>query len=356
MRVVKDREVAHVLAVDDDPGVRELLSRWVTDAGYRCARAENARDAWSQLQQYEFDLVTLDLRMPGRSGLDLLKQIKREYPDVAVVMLTGGGDTTSAIDALTSGAFGYLQKPTDKKALISEIRKALEQRQVALDNRLYLESLAEKVRRQTAALADAHEETIQRLIRASLYREVETDGHIRRIGYYSELLALQAGWSCEHAKLIRLAAPLHDIGKIGIPDSILRKPGKLSPQESYLMQSHTIIGAQMLADSEVPMLQMAHEIALHHHEHWDGSGYPHGQRGHSTPEAARIVAIADAYDALSHDRIYRPALPAKLVQSALEEESGRQFDPLLLDAFLKILPAIRMMQDSNLDNGNGLVR
>ncbi|MDB5340666.1 MAG: hypothetical protein JWN70_6285 [Planctomycetaceae bacterium] len=356
MNTVIEQRQARLLAVDDDAHVRNLLSRWLTDAGYLCDRAANAQDAWSQLHQGEFDLITLDIRMPGCSGIELLKQIKQEYPDVAVVMLTGEGDTAVAIDALTSGAHGYLQKPTEKAELISQIRKALEHRQIVITNRMYTEALAERVRIQTAEIVSAHDETIHRLIRASLYRDEETGDHVRRTGEYSEILALRAGWSPENAKLIRLAAPLHDIGKIGIPDAILRKPGKLDAQEISQMQAHAILGAHMLSDSSLPMLQMAHEIALHHHEHWDGSGYPHGLAGHAIPEAARIVAIIDVFDALSHDRIYRPALPAKLVEATLKNGRGSHFDPVLLDAFLSILPAIRAMEDSNLNGGNGLVR
>lgn len=356
MRTVKADEQAHILAVDDDPQIRTLLSRWLTEAGYACTRAVNAQDAWTQLQQHDFELVTLDVRMPDGSGLELLKRIKQEFPHVAVLMLSGAADTSDAVDALTSGAYGFLQKPIDRLALILQTRKALAQRHLDLANQLHTETLAALVRDQTAAIVAAHEETIHRLVRASLYRDEETGAHIRRTGEYSELLALGAGWSSANAKLIRLAAPLHDIGKIGIPDSILRKADTLTPEETVVMQLHTVMGAQMLADSELPMLQMAHEIAQHHHEHWDGSGFPHGLSGHAIPESARIVAIVDFYDALSHDRIYRPALPVKVVRTRLEAERGRHFDPVLLDAFLKILPAIRAMEDSNLNNGNGLVR
>lgn len=356
MRRVTEAEKTRVLTVDDDPDVRRLLSRWLTDAGYSCTHAVDAADAWSQLQQHTIELVTLDVRMPGCSGLELLKQIKYEFPNVAVLMLTGAADTCDAVDALTSGASGFLQKPVDKSELILQSRKALAQRHLAIASQLHTETLAALVREQTAAVIAAHEETIHRLVRASLYRDEETGAHIRRTGELSELLARRAGWSVENAKLIRLAAPLHDIGKIGIPDSILRKANSLTAEEAFVMRTHTVIGAQMLADSELPMLQMAHEIALHHHEHWDGSGYPHGLRGHAIPESARIVAIVDVYDALSHDRIYRPALPADLVEATLNKGRGSHFDPVLLDAFLSILPTIRALQDPTPNNGNGLVR
>ena len=354
MRRTPQAEKRRGLVVDHDPQTRTLLARWLTDAGYACSVAADAHAAWLQLQRQNIDLVIMDVRLPGRSGLDLLKQIQQPFPEVAVLMLTGAADSASAIEALAAGAYGYLQKPIARTELLIQASKALEQRRTAREQRDRTDALAAQVRDQTAEIIAAHEATIHLLVRASLYRDEESAAHVRRTGEYSELLALRAGWNVENARLIRLAAPLHDIGKIGLPDSVLRKTDRLTSQETCVMQSHTVIGAQLLAGSELPMLQLAHEIALHHHEHWDGSGYPQGLSGHAIPESARIVAIVDLYDALSHDRIYRPALPASLVQTALEERRGRHFDPMLLDAFLSLLPDIRQMHDSNLNHGQGL--
>lgn len=199
------------------------------------------------------------------------------------------------------------------------------------------------------ALRAAHEETIERLVAASLCRDEETGTHIKRTGLLSEMLAREAGWSNTAAEVLRLAAPMHDVGKIGIPDAILRKPGKLTPAEYQIMKTHTLIGARMLDGSQSPILQMAHEIAMAHHERWDGEGYPKGLAGTAIPEAARIVSIVDVYDALSHDRVYRPALSEDEVLEHLTQGSGTQFDPTLLAIFLVHHEAARRILQENPD-------
>jgi putative two-component system response regulator len=204
-----------------------------------------------------------------------------------------------------------------------------------------LRDLRETVNRQTRALRSAHDETVYRLVRASLCRDEETGSHIRRTGLSSELLAAAAGWDSARIEQLRLAAPMHDVGKIGIPDAILRKQGQLTPEEIAIMQAHTTLGATMLAGSESPFFQMAHDIALYHHEHWDGSGYPAGLAGEAIPEAARIVAIVDVYDALTHDRVYRRELPEDEVVKIMLAGRGTHFDPRLLDIFMSQLPEMR---------------
>lgn len=349
MNNIKHTDNINILIVDDDPMIANLLTRWLTDEGFCSDRAVNAHEAITKLRQKQFDLVTLDIRMPETSGLELLKQVKHEFPDIAALMLTGEGDTSTAVEALTSGAFGYLQKPVDQEELVVQIDNALNYRRMVIENRLYTEGLAKKVREQTATILAAHEETVHRLIRASLYHDEETGAHIRRVGEFSRRLALQAGWSSEASELIRLASPLHDVGKIGIPDAILRKAGRLNAEEMTVMRTHTIIGARMLAGSKLPMMQMAEEIALNHHEQWSGGGYPNKIAGHSIPESARIVAIVDVYDALSHDRVYRPAMSEEIVLTILRNGYGRHFDPLLLEAFFTILPEIRSVNATILE-------
>ncbi|MCE5267586.1 MAG: CHASE domain-containing protein [Planctomycetaceae bacterium] len=197
----------------------------------------------------------------------------------------------------------------------------------------YAGELEQKVRAQTGHIRRAQEEIIHRLLSASQWRDEETGSHVRRVGLWSELLAKAAGWSAAQCDCIRQAAPMHDVGKIGIPDAILRKPGKLMPDEFRVMKTHTSIGADMLGGSNVPLLQMAREIALNHHERWDGKGYPHGVAAQDVPESARIVAIVDVYDALTHDRVYRPAMSEEEALTILREGAGTQFDPLLLAHF-----------------------
>jgi HD-GYP domain-containing protein (c-di-GMP phosphodiesterase class II) len=214
----------------------------------------------------------------------------------------------------------------------------------------YRTSLEDKVREQTADIRRTQEEVIYRLITAAQWSDEETGMHIRRTGLLSEVLARATSWYGDDLETIRQAAPLHDIGKIGIPDTILRKPGKLTPEEFEVMKTHTRIGADILAGSNVPMLQMAREIALNHHERWDGKGYPRGIAGKAIPESARIVTIVDVYDALSHDRVYRPALPEAEVLAIMQQGSGTQFDPLLMTHFFLHLSEIRRISKEHPDD------
>jgi HD-GYP domain-containing protein (c-di-GMP phosphodiesterase class II) len=218
---------------------------------------------------------------------------------------------------------------------------------LSIRHRTYLE---DKVREQTTDIRRTQEEVIYRLITAAQWSDEETGMHIRRTGLLSEVLARAASWYGDDLETIRQAAPLHDIGKIGIPDTILRKPGKLTPEEFEVMKTHTRIGADILAGSNVPMLQMAREIALNHHERWDGKGYPRGLAGKAIPESARVVAIVDVYDALSHDRVYRPALPEAEVLAIMQQGSGTQFDPLLMTHFFLHLSEIRRIAKEHPDD------
>jgi putative two-component system response regulator len=346
---IKRETSANVLVVDDEAFVRDLLARWLTDEGYVCAQAPNAQAAWEHLQVSDVHVVTLDIRMPGRSGIDLLGTIRDTYPDRAVIMMTAVGETKTAIDALTHGAWGYLIKPVEREELLFQMSRALERRQLLIEKRQYTHRLEERVREQTLTIRRAHEETIHRLVGASMYRDEETGAHIKRTGLFSEVLVKAAGWSSAEAEMLRMAAPMHDVGKIGIPDAILQKPGKLTREEFEIMKTHTVIGADMLAGSDVLMLQMARDIALGHHERWDGGGYPNGLAGSDIPETARIVAIVDVYDALTHDRVYRPALPEEEALDIMQKGVGTQFDPVLSTLFLSLLPEISQIAEENPD-------
>ena len=218
---------------------------------------------------------------------------------------------------------------------------------VSIDRKTCLET---KVHAQTADIRRAEEEVIHRLVSASQWRDEETGMHIRRTGLLSEMLAKVAGWSAAEIEMIRQAAPMHDVGKIGIPDAILQKPGRLTPSEFDVMKTHTLIGAEMLAGSKVPMLQMAREIALNHHERWDGHGYPNGFAGQQIPESARIVAIVDVYDALTHDRVYRRAMSEEKALTIMQAGAGTQFDPLLLTFFFLHLSEMRRIGEEYPDD------
>ncbi len=340
---------AQILVVDDERYVREIMRRWLERVGYQCTCADSVAAASEILQTRSFDIVTSDISMPGKSGLELLRSVRETHPETAVLMLTANADTRLAIQALTLGAYGYLLKPIEQEELLCQIERALEHRRLVVENREYTTLLEWRVREQTRHVRLAHEETIQRLVMACMFRDEETAGHIKRTGLASALVAKAAGWSTEMVELIQLAAPMHDVGKVGVPDAILRKPGKLTPEEFQAMQKHTIIGAEMLSGSLSPVLQMAEQIALCHHECWDGSGYPHRLAGEEIPKAARILSIVDVYDSMTHDRVFRPAIPEQRVLQVIEEYRGKHFEPSVVKAFFEVLPDIRKINDLELD-------
>jgi putative two-component system response regulator len=264
-------------------------------------------------------------------------------------MLTAATDTQQAVEALTKGAVGYLFKPIQWQEYAHRVRQAWERGQLLRDRRDYLRTLERRVFDQTVALRLAQEETIHRLVMASACRDQETGAHIRRTGLLSECLALAAGWSDVEAEQLRMAAPMHDVGKIGIPDAILCKRGKLTDEEFAIMKRHTQIGARMLSGSSSPVLQLAEKVALSHHERWDGDGYPDKLAGEQIPEAARILTIVDVYDAISHDRIYRPAMPENVVLEIMRRGLGTHFDPQLLALFLANYEQLRAICEAHPD-------
>jgi putative two-component system response regulator len=236
-----------------------------------------------------------------------------------------------------------------REEYVFQVRQALERQQLLHERRQYTQMLERRVQEQTIEIRQAHEETIHRLVTATMCRDEETGAHIRRTGLLSEALALAAGWSASEAERLRMAAPMHDVGKIGIPDSILQKPGPLTPDEFEIMKQHTVIGARMLTGSTSPVLQLAEAIARSHHERWDGKGYPDGLSGHQIPEAARILSVVDVYDAISHDRVYRPAMAEDQVLSTIREGQGSQFDPEIVVTFFAAYEQLREISASNPD-------
>lgn len=328
-----------VLIVDDEPKIRELLRRWLS-RDYECFLASNTTTAWQTLQHSAIDVVLLDVRMPGESGIEFLPKIRAAFPDLEVILLTGYGGEQTAIRALNEGAAAYLTKPCNRTELVSRVNLAAERKTLRMVKHFHTRQLEIQVREQTEKVRKAHQETVQRLLQASLHRDVETGEHVQRIGQMSALLSEALGWSAPEVDLISLAAPLHDIGKIGVPDAILRKPGPLTSDERQIMQGHTQLGASMLEDSDSEILQLGKVIALSHHEKWDGSGYPYGLIKAQIPEAARIVAIVDVYDALTHDRVYRAAMKQEQALELIQQGRGSHFDPEICDAFFSRLPEL----------------
>ncbi len=335
-----------ILIVDDEPAIRDLLQIWLSAEGYTCRLASNVDEAWGLLKAENFALAILDIVMPGRSGFELLSMIRRERPDVAVIMVTGVDDRAVAMSSLELGAFGYIVKPFDQNEILINVANALERRRLTLEAKACQLRLEDEVRLRTSAIRLREEEIALRLVWAAEQRDNATGAHIRRIGMYAAVLARELGWTPAQIDDLKVAAAMHDVGKIGVPDRILLKPGRLNKAEFEVVKKHSEIGAKILAGSDVPLLRMAQEIALAHHERWDGGGYPRGLSGSSIPESARLVAVADSYDALIHERIYSPALPEAEALEMMSGERGRQFDPTIFDGFIRILPHIRTIRDS----------
>ncbi|NTV14364.1 MAG: response regulator [Desulfobulbaceae bacterium] len=338
-----------ILAVDDQSFVADMAALCLTESGYECDVAASAQQALALLGQNKYDLMITDVMMPDMSGIELLGQVKMHFPNLAVLMATGVNDRKTAIQAIQLGAYGYLIKPFSLNEFLINVANALERARLTRESRDCRNILEEEVRERTAEVRRREEEIALRLISAAGHRDEETGEHIKRIGLYSVVLAAALGWDEERIDHLRVGAPMHDVGKIGIPDHILRKPGRLSAEEYQVIKQHPRIGAGILGGSKIPLLQTATDIALCHHEKWDGSGYPAGLKGKEIPEAARVVAIADVYDALSNDRVYRAMYPEKEVLEIMEKKKGSHFDPEIFDCFLTNLPALEKILHSHQD-------
>jgi putative two-component system response regulator len=260
-------------------------------------------------------------------------------------MATAVGDRDTAIRALELGAYAYLIKPFDQNEMLINVAGALERRRLTLISREYEHELEEQVRARTAELRQREEAIVLHLLSAAELRDDETGAHVRRVGLSAAALAEALGWDARAAEDLRLAAPMHDVGKIGIPDAILRKPGPLDPHESDTMQTHAILGARILHDPEVPFLRLAAETARSHHEKWDGTGYPSGLAGEAIPAPGRLVAAVDVYDALTHDRVYRPAMSEDRALALMREGRETHLDPQVFDCFMDCLPELRAIRD-----------
>jgi len=335
--------VAKVLIVDDEPDIGRILYRYLSAEGYSCAVASDGEEALELLSQDRWDLLVSDIMMPGISGIELLGHVKAQYPDVAMIMVTGVNDHSTGISAVKNGAYGFITKPFERNEIIISVAGALERRRLLLLSRQYEQSLEQEVMARTARIREREYEIVLRLMSAMEYRDIETGAHIRRIGLYSAEMAKALEWTAEAVADIQLAATMHDIGKIGIPDRILQKPGSLNAEEWKIMKEHTRIGARILGKSDIPVLRLAKEIALSHHERWDGRGYPEKLAGETIPESARIVAVADVYDALVNERPYKPAIPEEKAIAIMLRDRGTHFDPRVLDCFMSILTRIRQI-------------
>ncbi|MBN1944325.1 MAG: response regulator [Bradymonadales bacterium] len=347
--------MAKILIVDDEAPIRQMLKRLVERNGHLGVLASNVNEALVRLQDEEFELALCDVNMPGDSGLELIRTIGKRYPDMATVMVTGVDDPSIANAALTLGAYGYIIKPFELNEILINIDNALRRRKLEMENRQHREKLEQLVAERTQDLQEAirklqradaeirytREEVIRRLAKAAEFRDIETADHIERMSRYCELLAKRLGLDADQVELIRTASPMHDVGKIGTPDRILLKPGKLTPEEFDIMKQHAEIGYRILSGSGVHLLETAASIALTHHEHFDGEGYPQGLKGEQIPLEGRVAAIADVFDALTRKRIYKDAFSVDRAIEIMREGRERHFDPELLDLFLGSFDEVR---------------
>lgn len=359
-------EQGRVLVVDDEVPVRMLLSRMLTHKGYEVDSAADGREALDLAGGRLYDLAFTDIMMPGMNGIELVERLLECQPDLAVIMVTAVDDPNTARQAIELGAYGYIIKPFELNEILINALNALRRRELELAAKRHREELEQEVAGRTTdlrraladlkathqALASSQEETIHRLARAAEFRDNETAQHIQRMSLYCRLLAQRVGLAEERSELVRMASTMHDVGKIGIPDDILLKPGRYNDAEYATMKQHAEIGFRILAGSDSPLLNLAADIALTHHEHVDGNGYPRGLRGNEIPLEGRIAAVTDVFDALTSKRVYKEAMPVRTAVGILQEGRGKQFDRDLLDTFLDSLDDILAIRDEFGDLGS----
>jgi response regulator RpfG family c-di-GMP phosphodiesterase len=326
-----------ILVVDGDEGAADATGLALLSNGYDVGIATTARRARAMLDEEQFELVLCEVRLPGECGLGLVQELHRTRPDVAVVVTTEVDDVAVAEEALDAGALDYVVKPARPNHLLVTIACALRRRHELLRSSVALERASSEIVRQGRLLEAAQLDAVERLARAVELRDDHLRGHHGRVAQATGQLARTIGMPDAQSDLIAAAGLLHDVGKIGIPDSILTKPGPLTGTERRIVQCHTTIGHALLAGSCHPVLKTAAEIALHHHERLDGSGYPHGLRGTAIPLEARMVAIADTFDALTSERPYRVARPAEDALAVIHASAGELFDAELVDAFTTVI-------------------
>ena len=332
---------ARILIVDDEDANIEILRRVLSRAGFgRVDSTTDSRQAAPLYLEHHHDLILLDLHMPHLGGLEVTDQLNEIASASYLPILILSGDLTPEArrDALSRGAKDFVNKPFQPDELLLRIRTLLETRLLYVQIQQQNQQLEAVVRERTRELVEAQIEIIERLAIAAEFRDDNTGQHTQRVGQMSALLARQLGLPDTQVSLIARAAPLHDVGKIGVPDSILMKIGKLTPGEFEIVKQHTVIGARILSGGKFPLLRLAEEIALSHHERWDGAGYA-GLRGAEVPLAGRIVAVADVFDALTQQRPYKPAWPVAEAIAEIDRQRDRQFDPAIVDAFLRVIQA-----------------
>jgi putative nucleotidyltransferase with HDIG domain len=331
-----------ILVVDDETSVRDVMCSILFQAGFECRPVASAHDALAVLRSSEnISIVLSDLIMEGVDGLTLLSKMKEVNPDIPVVMVTAVHDISVALSAIRNGAYDYLLKPFEREQLLAMVRRALETRRLRLENLAYqtnLESLVsartEMLRKALADLERSYDITLEALGDALDLKDAETEGHSKRVTAFTIAIARAMELPQDRVRIIARGAFLHDVGKMAIPDAILRKPGRLTADEQAIMREHASLGYQMLR--KIPFLQEASDIVYSHQERYDGSGYPRGLRGDQIPLGARIFAVADTFDAITSDRPYRAAQSISAGRREIERNAGKQFDPEVVKVFLGV--------------------
>ncbi|HBG04212.1 MAG TPA: two-component system response regulator [Geobacter sp.] len=331
----------NILIADDEEMIRELINITLSKEGFTCYQAASAEEGLEIINSQKLDLALLDIMMPGRSGIELLKDIKQLTPDTTVLMITAMNDMDTALSCIHFGAEDYITKPFNLDRVLLTVKNTLEKRRLILENREYQANLEHKVREQTEVIRTvmgeinlAYEHTLAALIRALDAREKEVGSHSERVMAYARLLAEKAGVDEGGRSILAKGALLHDIGKIGVSDNILLKPGKLDEAEWEIMRQHPAVGYEILTG--IRYFSGAADLVLSHHERYDGAGYPNGLSGEAIPISARIFALVDTLDAMTSDRPYRKALTFQAVLDEVVRCSGKQFDPKLVEVFLSI--------------------
>jgi putative nucleotidyltransferase with HDIG domain len=332
----------HLLIVDDEVEVRSVLHDLLSET-YQCGEASSAEEALAQLRERDYELVISDITMSGMTGLEMIPHVKVISPDTVIVMISGMQTIESAINALRQGAFDYLMKPFDLRQAEAAIARAYQHHELIVAKRRYENHLEELVEQRTAeldqaldSLENAYRTTLQALTAALETRDSETHGHSERVVTFSLRLGREYGLTAPEMKALEFGSLLHDIGKIGVPDAILRKPAKLTDEEWVRMREHPMHGQQILRG--IKFLEGAAKVVAQHHEKWDGSGYPSGLKGEEIDICARIFSVADAFDAITSDRVYRQGRPYEAAAKELDEWVDQQFDPKVVEAFHRVAP------------------
>jgi putative nucleotidyltransferase with HDIG domain len=334
-------ELEQILVVDDEEAIREVVSTMLESKGYRCTAVSNGRAAQEQVKKSTPDLVLSDMIMPEMDGIKLLDWLREYDPEVPVIMVTAIHDISTALEAIRRGAYDYILKPFEKDQLFLGVGRALQHRRLVAENRSYQLRLEQEVEARTAELTHtldklerSYDDTLEALGSALDLKDAETEGHCQRVTAFTISIAKAMPVPNHYLAVLARAAFLHDIGKMAIPDGILRKPGPLTDDEKKIMRTHCQIGYDML--TRIPFLQEAAEIVLAHQEFYDGTGYPRGLKGDQIPLGARIFTIADSLDAMISDRPYRRALPMSHAREEIRRCSGTQFDPKVVEVFSTI--------------------